>query len=447
MGAHTVWQALGRPDFLRSGWPLRSVGYLAVTGVTGLVTLAVAVVLFAAGGLLAVVVVGVPLLGALALLGLPVAGIERLSLRLVDTRPVPGAHRLPPEPGLSSWLRTRFTEPVTWRELGFAALVMLVLWPIDLLAVVLGVTVPLALLATPVLFATVGEGERVNALKAYAVTSWPAAFATSAAGVVTVVVFLYGLSLLAALRGALARVLLTPAGPGERVTELTRSRVRLVDAFEAERGRIERDLHDGAQQRLVALTMMLGVARLDAPPGPLAAQLTRAHDEAGKVLVDLRELIRGIHPPVLTDFGLAEAIIDLAARSPIPVDVRLTLPQRFTPAIESAVYFVVAEALSNMVKHSGAGRGEITGGYARGRLTVGVLDDGCGGAGTDAGTGLLGLGDRVAVAGGRLSLSSPPGGPTRIVVEIPCRPLSNPATSPATSPATLPNPATPPDSG
>ncbi|RAO50899.1 sensor histidine kinase [Micromonospora saelicesensis] len=425
MIAQNVWQALGRPGFLCSGWLLRSVGYLTVSGLTGLLTLVVALLLLSVGGLLAVVVVGIPLLGAIALLGLPVAGIERWSLRMIDARPVPDAHRTPPRPGPASWLRTRFTEPVTWRELGYAALLMLVLWPIDLLAVILGLTVPLALLATPLLLATVGEGQQVNVLKAYPVTSWPAAFATCAAGLVALVACAYGLGLLAGSRGALARFLIaSPVSPlGDRITELTRSRLRLVDAFEAERGRIERDLHDGAQQRLVALTMMLGMARLDAPAGPLAEQLTRAHDEAERALVELRELIRGIHPPVLTDYGLDAALVDLAARSAIPVDVHLALPQRFSQPIESTVYFVVSEVLSNMAKHSGADHGEIFGGYSHGRLVVTICDNGRGGADVGAGTGLLGLGDRVSVVDGRLSLSSPLGGPTQIVVEISCQPL------------------------
>jgi signal transduction histidine kinase len=427
--AQNVWQALARPGFLLSGWPLRSAGYLLAGGLTGLLTLVVALLLLSVGGLLAVVVAGIPLLCALALLGLPVAELERWSARMVDARPVPDGHRIPPRRGLRSWLRTRFTEPVTWRELGYALLLMLVLWPLDLLAVLLGVTVPLDLLATPVLLATVGDGDQANVLKAYAVTSWPAAFAVCAAGLVALVVCAYGIGVLAGCHGALARVLLTAdAGRlGEQVTELTRSRVRLVDAFEAERGRIERDLHDGAQQRLVALTMMLGIARLDAPPGPLEEQLTRAHGEAGMVLVELRELIRGIHPPVLTDFGLEAAVADLADRSAIPVDVSLALPQRFPRPIESAVYFVVSEALSNMAKHSGAGRGAISGDYSQGRLVVSVRDDGRGGIDVDAGSGLLGLGDRVSVVDGRLSLSSPPGGPTRIVVEVPCQPLPNSA--------------------
>ncbi|WP_433651497.1 sensor histidine kinase [Micromonospora zamorensis] len=151
--------------------------------------------------------------------------------------------------------------------------------------------------------------------------------------------------------------------------------------------------------------------------------MTRAHDEAERALVELRELIRGVHPPVLTDYGLDAALVDLAARSAIPMDVHLALPQRFSRPIESTVYFVVSEALSNMAKHSGADHGEIFGGYSHGRLVVTIRDNGRGGADVGAGTGLLGLGDRVSVVDGRLSLSSPLGGPTQIVVEIFCQPL------------------------
>ncbi|MFC4070333.1 sensor histidine kinase [Actinoplanes subglobosus] len=396
--------------------------YLLANAVTGLLTLLVSVLLFAAGGVLAVVVVGLPLLAGLALIGLPVAAIERRLQRLIDTRPLPPRHRVPPEPGLSSWLRTRYTEPGTWRELGFAGLLMTVLWPVDLLAVTLGVTVPAALLATPVLFGTIGDGEQVNVLKAYPVTSWAEALLACSAGLFAAVACACGLVLLARLRAVLARAVLSPRRDlDQRVIELTRSRVRLVDAFEAERTRIERDLHDGAQQRLVALSVMLGVARLDAAGGPLAEQLARAHDQAGLALVELRELIRGIHPPVLTDFGLEAALTDLADRCPVPIEVDFDVSQRFAAAVESAAYFVVSEALANLARHSGAGRGTISGGYAGRTLTVEIADDGSGGADIEAGTGLLGLADRVSVVGGRLSMSSPLGGPTRVIVEIPCQ--------------------------
>jgi signal transduction histidine kinase len=208
---------------------------------------------------------------------------------------------------------------------------------------------------------------------------------------------------------------------GDRVTELSRSRVRLVDAFEAERRRIERDLHDGAQQRIVALTMTLGLARLDAPPGPLADQLAKAHQEACQALAELRELIHGIHPKVLADYGLEAAVSDAADRSATPVDLELALPGRFPEAVEAAAYFVVCEALANVARHSGASRARVTGGHATGRLFLEIRDDGRGGARTGGeGTGLTGLADRVSVLDGRLALSSPPGGPTLLRVEIPC---------------------------
>jgi signal transduction histidine kinase len=144
---------------------------------------------------------------------------------------------------------------------------------------------------------------------------------------------------------------------------------------------------------------------------------------AERALVELRELIRGIHPPVLTDFGLPAAVADLADRSVIPVGVSLELPRRFPGPIESTAWFVVCEAVSNLARHSGAENAEISGGYAGGTLTVRVRDDGRGGADPDRGTGLVRLGDRVSVVDGRLTLSSPPGGPTVLTVEIPCRPL------------------------
>lgn len=166
--------------------------------------------------------------------------------------------------------------------------------------------------------------------------------------------------------------------------------------------------------------MTLGTARLDASPGPLADQLAKAHDEAGAALAELRDLIQGIHPKVLADRGLGEAIADAADRSAVPVDVGIDLPGRLSEAVEAAAYFVVCEALANVGKHSGASRAEVTGRHEDGRLTVEVRDDGRGGADAGKGTGLTGLSDRVSVLDGRLALSSPPGGPTLLRMEIPC---------------------------
>jgi signal transduction histidine kinase len=255
------------------------------------------------------------------------------------------------------------------------------------------------------------------------VDSWPGALGAALGGLLLLPALAYPLGAIAAGRAALTRFLLaSPTGElNSRIKELGRSRMRLVDAFEAERRRIERDLHDGAQQRLVALSMTLGLARLDAPPkGPIGPLLAKAQDEAATALVEIRELIRGIHPQVLTDRGLVAAVEDLADRSAIPVDVDLDLPSRPPEAIETAVYFAVSEALANVAKHSSASRVAVRGRLTGGQLSVEVEDDGHGGADTALGTGLQGVADRVSVLDGRLLLSSPPGGPTVFRLQIPC---------------------------
>nr|WP_030244959.1 MULTISPECIES: sensor histidine kinase [unclassified Streptomyces] len=414
---------MARPGYLLSAWPWRSAGYLLTGAVTGAVVLVGIVVSVVAGGVLAVALVGVPLLLAVALAGLPVAAVERFRLRLVDAEPASGRHRPPGEPGLWAWLSTRLRERSTWRELGHTLLFAGVLWPVDALAFAVFLLGPLSVLATPLLLATVGEAK---VLKVWLVTGWPAAFGFAVLGLVLLALGAYLMGVTAGARAGLARLLIAPgeADLGARVVELARSRVRLVDAFEAERRRIERDLHDGAQQRLVALTMTLGLARLDAPPGPLADQLAKAHQEAGTALAELRELIHGIHPKVLADYGLEAAVADAADRSAVPVDVDLELPGRLSQAVEAAAYFVVCEALANVGRHSGASRAEVSGGYREGRLVLRIRDDGRGGARAGEGSGLTGLADRVSVLDGRLSLSSPTGGPTLLCVEIPCDPAS-----------------------
>lgn len=422
----TVWQALPARGYLLSPWPWRALAYLVTGAVAGAATLVVVVTAVAVGGVLAVVLVGLPLLVLTALVGIPVARLERLRLRLIDRAPAAARPvRQPPATGPWPWLTTRLREPATWRELGHALLFALVLWPLDALVVAFALAAPLHLAVTPLLMATAGGGDEAKVLKQWTVTTWPAASGIAVLGLLLLALGGYALGLAAGARAELTRVLV--GAPREddqeaRVVELTRSRVRLVDAFEAERRRIERDLHDGAQQRLVALTMALGLARLDAPPGPLADQLAKAHGEAGKALEELRELIHGIHPKVLADYGLPAAVADAADRSAVPADVTLELPGRLPQAVEAAAYFVVCEALANIGRHSGATRAAVTGGHRDGRLVLRVRDDGRGGADAAAGSGLTGLADRVSVLDGRLSLSSPPGGPTLLSVEIPCEP-------------------------
>ncbi|MGW3744954.1 sensor histidine kinase [Streptomyces sp. NPDC005146] len=425
MRPRNVWQALASPRYLLSSWPWRSVGYLLSGALAGIVVLIVITLGVVLGGALSFVAVGLPLLALTALCGIPVGAMERGRLRLIDRSPALDPHRRPAEPGLWSWLTHRYREQATWRELGYALLLAVVLWPLDALALAACAVVPLSLMSTPAVMQLYGNGEEARVVKQWTVTGWPEAFATAAAGLVLLALGCCVLGLLAGAQSELTRLLIGDRRSelGDRVTELTRSRVRLVEAFEAERRRIERDLHDGAQQRIVALTMTLGLARLDAPPGPLADQLAKAHQEAGRALAELRELIHGIHPKVLADYGLEAAVADAADRSSTPVDLDLALPDRYPEAVEAAAYFVVCEALANVARHSGASRAEVTGGHAAGRLFLEIRDDGGGGARTGGGgTGLTGLADRMSVLDGRLALSSPPGGPTLLRVEIPCVP-------------------------
>jgi signal transduction histidine kinase len=227
---------------------------------------------------------------------------------------------------------------------------------------------------------------------------------------------------------ALGRGLLGLSRPelDRREEALRTTRSQAVSAAEAERRRIERDLHDGAQQRLVALAMDLGMAKsklksgAEADSDAAARLVADAHEGVKLALTELRDLARGIHPAVLTDRGLDAALSALAGRSPIPVEVDAGLPGRPEPQVESAAYFVASEALANMAKHSHASRAWIDLEHRDGSLRMIVGDNGVGGAETRAGGGLSGLGDRIAPLDGILSVSSPIGGPTQIIMEIPC---------------------------
>ncbi|MEU5207864.1 sensor histidine kinase [Streptomyces sp. NPDC020742] len=212
-----------------------------------------------------------------------------------------------------------------------------------------------------------------------------------------------------------------------RVIDLTESRAGAVDAADAERRRIERDLHDGAQQRLVSLALNLGLAKAtltDLPPEAREV-IDTAHREAKDAIEELNSLVRGLHPAVLDELGLDAALSGLAARAPLPVRLRVDLPpelpQRVAPAVEAVAYFVVSEALTNIAKHAReATRAEVTVTRLGGILRVVIADDGVGGADPSRGTGLTGLAQRVRSVDGTFRMSSPVGGPTVMNVELPC---------------------------
>ncbi|MCK0091195.1 sensor histidine kinase [Rhodococcus sp. F64268] len=433
----TVLTAITRRRFLLTGWLWRSLGYLLTT-----VPVACAVALpFAAfcvpwlilivwagdgmypqplGRVLFLGVLGVVLVFGLGpLVSIPLATLERMRLRLVSSDRALSAHRAPPAAGLWPWVRTRYTEAATWRELGYAVL-LLTLIPalLFLAAVITGLIV--VMVASPLV---VGDGDEAVALGFSQITSVDQALPYAIAGLLLLPAIPYVIALCAGLHGALARSLLCGDDPDAlraRLVEVSRSRARLVDAFEAERRRIERDLHDGAQSLLVNLTLQLGMAKLDLPPDSAAAKsVSQAHDQAKDLMAELRQLIRGIHPRVLTDRGLPDALRELAEDFAVPVSVTAEISPRPSPDIEVAAYFVVVEALNNIAKHAGATAVDVTVRQAGDLLVVEVVDDGCGGADPKRGSGLTGLADRVAAVDGRMLLSSPPGGPTVVRVELP----------------------------
>ena len=213
-----------------------------------------------------------------------------------------------------------------------------------------------------------------------------------------------------------------------RVRELEQSRAHLVEDSAARLRRIERDLHDGAQAQMVAVTMKLGLAKEKlggALNGTVQPDLKRilelvdaAHRGAKEAIAELRDLARGIHPPEL-DHGLATALTTLAARSDVPVELEVDLPERPSAAIETIAYFCAAELLTNVAKHSGARHATLAAVHMPGRLRLRVSDDGSGGARLDERGGLAGLAERVRTVDGRLQVNSPPGGPTVVTVELP----------------------------
>ena len=205
--------------------------------------------------------------------------------------------------------------------------------------------------------------------------------------------------------------------------QLAASRARLVEAGDAERRRLERNLHDGAQQRLVALALHLAAAQaaIESDPAEARRMLAEGRDELSAALDELRELARGIHPAVLSDHGLNAALEALATRSPVCVELEACTGERLSKNLEAAAYYVVAEALTNVARHSGAEVARVRVTADDEHLLVEVEDDGRGGAEGRIGTGLRGLADRVEAFGGRLSLRSPEGGGTLVRGEIPLR--------------------------
>lgn len=397
-----------------------TIAHLAALGVVGPAVF---------GGLLTLLIGGLALLpalgfGALLLLGLVYAlfGVAWVEYARVDGLSRLGLPPLPPRPrarpGFGGFLLTfwhQFIDPAMWRGVASAAVSTLlgaVVLPL-IAAVASGVT----LMFAP-LFARDGS-TRIVAIEVLA------AWGPLVGGIVAVL-SLAAIGGLALLHGVITRALLLPSRAALLTAQARASETRragAVRASEVERTRIERDLHDGVQPRLVSVGMTLGLAQQKIDDDPTAAKelIAEAHASTKAAITELRQLARGIHASVLEDRGLDAALSALAARSPIPVQLDVRLDGRCAPTSEAAVYFVIAESLTNAAKHSRASHCRVVVRVRdAGMLWARVEDDGIGGARVLPGGGLDGISNRVLAAGGTVRLDSPAGGPTALEVSVPC---------------------------
>ncbi|MBM6403571.1 sensor domain-containing protein [Phycicoccus sp. CSK15P-2] len=381
-------------DPSRPAGPFRLTGYAALH-VLWVVPVILLFVLTVVGGLLVVVWVGMPMLmGLLPGVRAAAESHRRLAARTLGG-PVPASYRPLAGDPLRD-LRIRAADPATWR---------------DLLWLVWAATGGLVLsLAVVVVF--------------LAVATFP--------------IWLYGVGPLMRIRATVDRAILSPDHVElleQRVHTLTESRAVVVDHSAAELRRIERDLHDGPQARLAAISLNLGLAAdlLGSDPEAARRLVESARSTSSSALAELREVVRGIHPPVLADRGLPGAVSALALDMAVPVDLALDVPDRLPAPVESAVYFTVAECLANVGKHAHASAATVRLRHDGERLCGEVSDDGGGGADPDRGEGLHGIAARLAAFDGTMSVSSPAGGPTVVRWEVPCA-SSSPRTMRSSAP-------------
>ncbi|OKJ78376.1 histidine kinase [Streptomyces sp. CB02460] len=363
-------------------WTWKEVAHLLANLPMAIVGFVYTVLMIAIGVGLAVTVVGLPLLAAglqgSRLIGRAERARARKLLGVVVDEPSPPARGRDGD-GFFVWLWTSLRDPVAWR----AALYSFIRLPWGILTFVVTLVCLIVWPALPYAARLMGNADR-----------------------------------------AMVRGLLSPSDDLERrIAELESDRGVVVDTAAADLRRIERDLHDGAQARLVALAMGLGLAKekLTDDPEAAARMVDEAHGEVKVALQELRDLARGIHPAVLTDRGLDAALSAIASRCTVPVSVRVDLPGRPAQAIEGIAYFTVSELLQNVSKHSGARTASVDVWRTGDRLLIQVGDDGRGGASMDGGTGMAGLAERLDAVDGVFVLESPAGGPTTVTAELPWR--------------------------
>ncbi|MET0577284.1 MAG: sensor histidine kinase [Ilumatobacteraceae bacterium] len=408
----------------RPGRLFRAAAHVAVGLPVAIVTFVVIVVMAALSiGLMPVFLLGVPI-GWLTLMMAHVLGQVGRSRAGIYGTPIPDPVRPLTRESWLGRLAERLRSRARWREIAHH-LVELPVCAISYAVVAAAWCGSLAMTLLPIYVGTF-PGDSAKFYFFEIAASDPARWLAAAVGLVGLVFVAPWITIGAATtQWALADRLLGPTEDerlAAQVTELQTRRTAAVDSAEAERRRIERDLHDGAQQRLVALAATLGVARdkLDDDPEAGKELVAAAHEEAKAALTEIRDLVRGIHPVILEDRGIDAALSAVVARSPVPVVLDVQVAERPPAAVESAAYFVVTEALTNVARHSGATRAHVSIARAADRLVVEIRDNGHGGADASKGTGLDGLRERVAGMGGTSYVISPEGGPTTILVELPC---------------------------
>ncbi|UGT57026.1 sensor histidine kinase [Nocardia asteroides] len=397
-----------------------AVWYLAVGGVTALLALFAVVGLLIVGAF-CLIGVGIPALPEAVRLVRPLVSFERrraagyLGERAVRAyQPFSG--------GLRQRVATVFTDPANRRDFGWLVAHALTGIYLAVFAIALPLST-LVQLAIPAFWQRMPPGQEFASF-GFAVDSWPKAILSVLLAIPVALVTLQ-LPVAARWQALATRSMLKPTEDAllaDRVAALTATRAAALDAHGAELRRIERDLHDGAQARLAAVIMQLGMADQlrDQDPDTARDLVRKAQDTASAALAELRDVVRNVYPPVLADRGLASAVAAVAARNPIPCVLDLGEVGRLPAAVEAAAYFVITEALTNATKHSGATGITLVLGGTPELLTIEIRDDGVGGAVEIYDGGLAGIRRRAEALDGRMVLTSPPGGPTVVRVELPC---------------------------
>ena len=374
--------------------------------------------LVATGVSLLITLVGLPILTATFYLARAAAYAERARVRaFLGTEIDRPTYKPPKSSSLWHRLTAPFTDRTTWKELTYAWLVQPILGVVNFTVAVTAWAVPLWAITLPI-YAPHGEGAAPEIWNGRRLDTWHEVLPVALAGLLVLPLAPWVIRAFAALDAIVARALLSPS----KVEVLRETQARTVDIAMADRRQIERDLHDGAQQRLLSLGMDLGMAleKFDSDPDAARGLVGGAHSELQRAIAELRNLARGIHPAVLTDRGLDAALSALAARSPVPVRLDVKLEERPPASVEATAYFIVAEALTNAARYADATSATVSVRQHGDKLHIEVADNGVGGAEQRPGGGLAGLADRASSVEGSLLVSSPKGGPTVVAADLPC---------------------------